>query len=719
MLVSTVSYITISNELETRTADQLASTAIKQEQKINSLLQAKQEEVTKLANAFDIQVALAQYLATKKPADAAQLNKLLQNKKVAVPDFQAISIAGLDGNIIASTVDGTLGQKLPGNMQPTSGQDRLTTVSEDSRDGINKLYITVPLAVNKEDSATMSVIFRIDDIIAAVQDYTGLGSTGETIVAEKNNNNQAISLFPLRFDTDAALQSNVDSLKLFDHTNGEAYSGNKDYRNNEVITAARSIGFADWVIATKIDQKEALAPIIQLRNSIVVIFVVSSIAIVVIALYFARFFTEPILRITRTSKQIGQGDFSARIDITRDDEIGALADSINSMGLSLKEFVNHLEAQRNRLAIILNSTEESILAIDKQGVVIIANQAAADLSGYTIEELVGKPLVKIFSWVQNGQVFPIDYSATGSNSYTDLQYTNPAGATHYVKLMMTRLASEQEAQEAQTIITIHDETKSRELENMKIDFVSMAAHELRTPLAAIRGYLELITYKEKERTSAESQKYIGQAMKSTVELGSLINNLLDVTRIERGSLTLSMDSIDLAETIKQAVQDAQFSAKDKNISLAYTGPESGCPARADHLAMQEVANNLIANAIKYTPPNGTVVVTLTSHEESYRVDVRDTGIGIPKQAIGNLFTKFYRVKGGLNSGSTGTGLGLFISKSIIERHHGTISVESEEGKGSTFTFILPRTQPDISEGQDAHVTMTRRNRGWTTQNITR
>lgn len=717
LAVGSVAYVTISNELTQKTTDQLNSLSIKQEQKINGLLQKKQEEVTKLVNKYDFQIALGQYLADASAQNQEAITTILQDKKIEVSDTQAIAVANLENTVIASTVNGTVGQKL--SVTLPAGQSTITTVKEDPRDGIDKLYITTAATVNKKDSAILSVIFRIDDIMAAVQDYTGLGNTGETVVVEKDLNGHAISLFPLRFNTDAALSTQLDSLQLFSHTDS-TYNSVKDYRNHAVIVSARSIGFADWVIATKMDHAEALAPIIQLRNALASIVLISSAIIILIAIGFGRFFTAPILLIGRVAKRIGQGDFSSRSTVHRNDEIGTLSESVNTMGANLGSYVSNIQDQRHRLEVILNSTEESIIALDAKGVITIANQATSTLTGLPLESIINTPIDTIFHWKRDDEPLTIKYDTEGTNAYTDLTFITPANGTHYVHISVTH--SNQNQAEAQTIITIYDETRSRDLENMKIDFVSMAAHELRTPLAAIRGYLELISYKEKANVTPEIEKYLTQAIKSTSELGSLINNLLDVTRIERGTLTLNMDHMDLATNISQAVNDATFSAQDKHITLTYKGPAEGCPVYADHIAIHEVVNNLVTNAIKYTHPNGQVVIELTTQPQSYVVRIKDSGIGIPKQAIPNLFTKFYRVHGGLNSGNSGTGLGLFIARSIIERHKGTITVESQEGVGSTFTFTLPKTeatQGDAVQNAQPDTAPTRRSRGWTTQNIAR
>jgi PAS domain S-box-containing protein len=724
MVVSMLAYVTTGDELTRKTEEQLTSVATNQQQKITSLLQKRQEEATKLANQFDLQSALNTFISDGKKNGRSDIFNIISAKKIATPEIQAISVVGLDGTVITSTVSGSEGKVLaPDDYAVPAGQESSISVKEDARDGIDKLYITIKINVNKKESGYVNLIFRIDDIVAAIQDYTGLGSTGETVIAEKAADGGAISLFPLRFDTDAALKTRLNTLQVF--TPSEAtYRQASDYRGHAVLVTSRSIGFADWVLATKIDLEEALAPITQLRTSLIIIVISSSVAIAAISLYFTRFFTRPIVRVSRLAESFGRGDFSPRADFkNRSDEIGALGNSINTMGRSLQDFVASLESQRNRLTIILNSTTESIMAIDRQGRIILANAATNELTQLPERSIVGRNINELFDWKHNMQVFPIDYTKEGTNTYTNLEYVDAAGDTHYLSLTVAKISGVQELQLPQTIITVHDQTKSRDLENMKVDFVSMAAHELRTPLAATRGYLELIRFKEGENASPDVKNFLQEALKSTAELGGLIDNLLGVTRIERGTLTLRPEKVDIATDIQQAIQSASFSAGDKRIALSYDGPTTGCFVIADQIALHEVINNLISNGIKYTNSGGSLTVLLGREGKNYVVHFKDTGIGIPKQAMQNLFTKFYRVHGGLNSGSTGTGLGLFISKSIIERHGGTISVESEEGVGSTFTLTIPILDEDRLASLQAHAaqshTPTRGSRGWTTKNIAR
>lgn len=717
--VSIISYFSIRESLLNKTIDQLNSTSIKQEQRISTFLQSRQEEVTKLANQYDLQVALRDYLADPTDTNRQKFSEILQNEKIETPIIQSIYMTDTSGKLLASSSQSVT--EAPKLDAPSSSGETSVSVRADPADGFTKLYITSNVSVNKEQAALLNVVFRTDDLIAIVQDYTGLDETGETVVVAKND----VSLFPLRFDTNASLKTNLASLDLHSLT-GTRYGEVTDYRGHSVLVVAHSVGLSDWVVAAKIDRSEALLATSSLRNLIITIVFIALVAIVLVALFFSQLFTRPIRKVAEVAERIGQGDFSARADVVRSDEIGSLAGSINAMGSNLQGMVGNIESQRMRLRVILDSTTETIFAIDEDANILLVNKAVQGLVQKDPAMLVGKNMNDIFTWKHGLQPFTVNYNVDGVHTYANLQYVDSTNAQRYVKLIVARIKDETHAGKAHAIVTIHDETSSHELENMKADFVSMAAHELRTPLTAVRGYLEMVQYKRQHDDPTDVDSYIRQALKNVSDLGGLINNLLDITRIERGTLTLSMEKVDLAASVRQVVNDQRFAAEDRQLALAYHGPEKDCYVVGDPIALREIVNNLLTNAIKYTKPGGKVDISVQQQDDTCQVIVQDTGIGIPASAQKHLFSKFYRVHGGLDSGSTGTGLGLYIARSIAERHEGTIRVTSKEGVGSTFTLSIPvyteKRMAMVKPVQDtdkSSTMITRRKRGWITKNITR
>jgi PAS domain S-box-containing protein len=720
LAVSTIAYISIRDSLLNKTLDQLNSTAIKQEQRVSNFLQTRQEEVTKLANQYDLQVALHDYLESPNDAHKAALAAILQNKKIETPIIQSIFLTDTSGSLLASS-----SQSTPSTTKleaPASGSETSISVRSDPADGFTKLYITANVSVNRERAALLGVVFRTDDLIAVMQDYTGLDQTGETVVVAKDD----VSLFPLRFDTNASLHVSLANLNM-KKLSGARYGEETDYRGNQVLVVAHSVGLSDWIVGVKIDQNEALQATIALRNVLISITMIVFIAIILVALFAAQLFTRPITQLVRVAQRIGHGDLSVKADLHRSDEFGSLATSIDTMGHDLQNLVGSIESQRLRLQVILDSTTEAIFAIDEHANVILANKAVEGLIQVGPETLTGKNMNDIFAWKHGLQDFTVNYDVDSVHTYSNLQYVDSTGTQRYVKLIVARIKDETNAGKAHAIVTIHDETSSHELENMKTDFVSMAAHELRTPLTAVRGYLEMVQYKQEHNDPTDVDSYVRQALKNVSDLGGLINNLLDITRIERGTLTLSMEKVDMTASVKQIVSDQQFSAQDRQLSLSYHGPDTGGYVVGDPIALREIVNNLLANAIKYTKPGGKIDVSFGQAGDAYKISVKDTGIGIPASGMKHLFSKFYRVHGGLDSGSTGTGLGLYIARQMAERHQGTLTVESEEGVGSNFVLTLPiysdALMASLRPGSDTQNkddnTITRRKRGWITKNIAR
>jgi methyl-accepting chemotaxis protein len=320
LIVGIVSFITISNQLNQRTASQLASIDIKQQQAISSLLQTKQQDLIKLAEEYDFQIALQQYLTAKTAANQTAVVNILDSKLSTVSGLSVIHVADQNNTVIASTDPAQENQKLPGQGSPNGtyqGPD--ITIVSDPSSGLAELSITTSLTINNLYPATLREIFSVSNLEAALSDYTGLGSTGETVITEPSASGQQLALFPLRFN-----QSPVNVTPFSVSKNGAI----TNYKGRQVMVSSRPIGFSDWTISTMIDNKEALAPISDLGNALIVIFLASSLAITLLAWYLARIFTEPIRRIADASRRIGQGDFNVVVDVHASDEIGALARSV-------------------------------------------------------------------------------------------------------------------------------------------------------------------------------------------------------------------------------------------------------------------------------------------------------------------------------------------------------------------------------------------------------
>lgn len=465
-------------------------------------------------------------------------------------------------------------------------------------------------------------------------------------------------------------------------------------RGVSVLATYRKISRTNWGVIAEEPTSSVYANVYDFYRLGAIILVAVTLIVIIASLIFRRQLLVPIQLIASGASRIGRGDLQFKIPVKADDELGDLARNFNSMGGSLQGLIHGLQqknqtltVERHKLASILESISDGVIAINTRQEIISINASAAALAGRKSADLVGTNLFKSFVLMRDDQPFVPHFDKPGIYHYDDVLL--PQGEhLSYLELVVTVL--QEQMGEIAAIITVHDMTKGRELEAMKLDFVAIAAHELRTPLTVVRGYLDLVNASpEISRLTVMNIEYLERAMVGVAQLSNLINNILNVSRIERGTMSVAFVKLDIAALLSQLVREEMVGATLKEQHLKYEGVPSRVFVVADESAISEVVNNLLTNAIKYTPEKADITVRLTTTDNFARIEVSDNGRGIPESARPHLFTKFYRVENSMTSGNRGTGLGLFISKSIIGMHHGEIGYTSTPGKGSTFFFTLP------------------------------
>jgi len=355
-----------------------------------------------------------------------------------------------------------------------------------------------------------------------------------------------------------------------------------------------------------------------------------------------------------------------------------------------------LTSEKNKLSVILSGITDAVVVVDLAKNIVTFNESSERLTGYKASFAIGKSIDKIISvFDQDRELFSPEYCPIRTDGFegvvfskTDLKLMGLNGKQSFVNLIASQI-KEGKHIDLGCILTLHDVTKEKQLEEMKLDFVSMAAHELRTPLTSIRGYLSIFIEENKDKFTVTQNMFLHRISVAAQQLTALTENLLNVSRIERGALAVSMQPIDWIHNAREVVNEFLDRARDKKIDLIFTEPKEPTSfVKADKLRINEVLSNLLSNAISYTNENGKIFVSIEQQGKEVITHIKDTGEGIPKEALPHLFTKFFRVTSRLTQGSKGTGLGLYISKSIVETHGGRIWVESEVNKGSTFSFSL-------------------------------
>lgn len=586
------------------------------------------------------------------------------------------------------------------------GKPYVSTVSYDDN---NAPYITiaVPFGNNVENAKKLTdsierfgepddikgVIvanYKIDDLWQSVLS-TKIGDGGYAYVVDELGN---LVAHPDRqyFAAHPKLE-NVQAVN--NYRNGQLDTAPTRSENGiDVISTPRPLSRVGWAVIVEEPVASIYADVnsyIRLSTTIGVVVIAFA---VLIAIYFSRQLTEPIKKLSLSAHKLGSGELEQVVDIKTNDELEDLADTFNSMSRNIHHLVSDMRSknqslttERTKLSRIIDSVNDGIVALNTHGEIVSINPPAAKLVGSKPADLLGKKLVDLFYWEQEGKPFQLDISTTGLEKYTDL--TLPAGKNvSYIDLMVYVL--EQRDSDIATIITIHDLTQSRELNFMKLDFVAIAAHELRTPLTVVRGYLDMLSTDAVKQMSIINIESLQKAIVGTDQLRNLINKLLNIARIERGEMEIFVEKMNLVNMVIENVHQHQTPAAQRlqtlNCSIETDHPVY---VPADPSSILEVLNNLIGNAIKYTPEKGEILVRLYVDGDEVRVEVSDNGPGIPEDLRKRLFTKFYRAERSLIAGTRGTGLGLFISKTIIELQGGKIGLEPDQGKGSTFYFTLP------------------------------
>lgn len=478
----------------------------------------------------------------------------------------------------------------------------------------------------------------------------------------------------------------------------------KEHGGSEVYGSFVPVELTGWAAVVEQPAALALAEFNQIARFALILFAVGMGLSLIVAYILSRRLTLSIAALVKGTQIIGKGNFDYRPDVRSHDEIADLADSFYQMAQQVKQSItslqkerNVIEAERNKLAFVISGIQDAVIAVDLTRTITLINRAAEEMLSLKSSDVIGKKIDQVLE-LHNGteRIDVTEYSPINNEDVDSIIFSkeNVRLTKQNKQDIFTNVVTGKIKGGAATnlgcIITLHNVSKEMQLEEMKLDFVSMAAHELRTPLTAIRGYLSVFTMENQDRFDAEQKSFLNRIKISTQRLNSLVENLLNVTKIERHGLNIDKQPVDWVPHVKELLLDFDNLAKEQKVELHFTEPSAAIPKLIiDSLKIDEVLSNLVTNAVNYTPAGGHVTVIIEQRGKEVVTSVKDDGPGIPETAIPHLFTKFFRVSGKLEQGSKGTGLGLFISKAIIEMHKGRIWVESVFGQGSTFSFALP------------------------------
>jgi two-component system phosphate regulon sensor histidine kinase PhoR len=404
-----------------------------------------------------------------------------------------------------------------------------------------------------------------------------------------------------------------------------------------------------------------------------------------ISFALARRVSRPISQMAQAAKMISKGDLSQRIRVDSRDEVGDLAWSFNRMSEELEKQMGALAKEVSEKEAVLSSMIEGVLAIDRDEHVILINLAAQRMFELRPDDTLGK-----FHWevIRNPEASNLfkEILKTQIQKTVEFQIGPLDEKTFMVHAAPIRL---KERGILGVVAVFHDVTEVRRLEKVRMEFVANVSHELRTPLTSIKGFVE--TLKRGALDERENAlNFLDIIERHTDRLNRLITDLLELSRVETGKKKMDFQPIRVEELINRVISHFVEISNRELQKIKLNIPSDLPMVLADEEGIETVLRNLLDNAIRYTPEKGEIDIISTDKDDYIEIAVADNGIGIPSKDLPRIFERFYCVDRARSRELGGTGLGLSIVKHIIESHGGTVSVESEVGKGSRFTFTLSK-----------------------------
>ena len=427
------------------------------------------------------------------------------------------------------------------------------------------------------------------------------------------------------------------------------------------------------------------------------VFAIGSISVVVgigFSLLLASLIVKPVHQIIEATQKISEGDYDVEVKSKSRDEIGMMAKDFNVMVKKLKAYrdlnFKQILSEKRKSEAIIRSIDDGLIVLNSELKIEDVNPTAAKIFDKKSDEIKGRHLLeivkdeKLFNYVK--QSFMSEAVSMPEDPDANiLTVDRGQSQQHYLFSVTPALAGEEAV--ISMVLLLRDITRLKELDRLKSEFVMAASHELKTPLTSIGMSISLLKEKSMDKLDSKGAELLNVADEEVQRLKALVNDLLDISRIEAGKMPIDFDSVSIELIFEKAVAVLKNQADEKNIELSYKLPGDLPPIEADVNKITWVLTNLISNSLRYTDANGYIRLSAEPAGSQIYISVTDNGAGIPYEYQSRIFDKFVQVK--TEKALGGSGLGLAICKEIVRAHGGTIWVDSQPDKGSTFTFSIP------------------------------
>ena len=438
-----------------------------------------------------------------------------------------------------------------------------------------------------------------------------------------------------------------------------------------------------------------MASVYDSVNNVVVIFASASLIAIVIGMFLAIIvsssITKPIEEMKRQTARIARGDYSGHVHQYGNDELGQLAQAVNNLSIRVEETQELSESERRRLDSVLSHMSDGVIATDRRGGITIVNDMAMNYLDISEGEVLGKSILDILD-IRN------QYTLRDLLEKQDEVVLDMSGEKDLILNAYFSVIQRESGFISGIVCVLHDVTEQQKIDRERKQFVSNVSHELRTPLTSMRSYIEALN-DGAWRDEKVAPEFLKVTQDETDRMIRMINDLLSLSRMDSGTVKLDLELVNINGLVnyildrfdmmlkKDKIDTRDIKTKNYTIKRDFTKRDLWVELDTDKFI--QVVDNIMNNAIKYSPDGGVITCRLLETHNNVILSISDQGLGIPKKDLGHVFDRFFRVDKARSRAQGGTGLGLAISKEVIELHHGRIWVDSVEGKGSTFYISLP------------------------------
>lgn len=471
--------------------------------------------------------------------------------------------------------------------------------------------------------------------------------------------------------------------------------GSSEYEHpithKRIVGAYAPIKGLSWGIIIQQDKAEAYTAVYRMRKQAAVLIITISIgSALLLAPFIARWLTKPIVQITEAARHISRKEFATRVSIRTHDELRDLAETFNDMTAELERYdqmqVDKIVEEKSKTDAVIFSIADGIVMTDPDGRVQIANRQARDILGIPEEGWQNQPVNNLVKRDKLKEAFLEIMRQPEQSLSREVNLSQP-DATCFYLLTTEPVVSPQNRDRIGMVTVLRNITLERELDRMKDDFLHSITHDLRNPMTSIRGFLKFLNDGVAGPLNEQQKKMLSIMDRASLRLLVLINDILDIAKLEAGRMTLSLTECDMKPIAQRALEISEGLALKKQIKLVLDAPDTLPVSNCDPELIERVFINLVSNSLKFTPEAGMVTIRLRTAGDKIEGAVIDTGEGIPPDYVESIFDKFKQVAGQRKGG---TGLGLTICKHIVEAHLGRIWAESKLGEGATFIFQIPK-----------------------------